>query len=232
MSETSNALPPDDDTAEISDSSSEPFGIKHLAWKGILLESALLAIALIVGFFGFCQSTIPFSDLLSVNIESAGWESAGWGLAAVVPLFLMLLIVDRSPFRPCLEIQTVGDQLLEPLFRHIPLWQLALISISAGIGEEMFFRWMLQGGIHGLIQHETTGIIVSVLVVSILFGLCHWLNLVYAIFAFAVGIYLGLLMIITDSIIAPIVTHAAYDLVALIYLTRIRRKWRGIDSTS
>jgi membrane protease YdiL (CAAX protease family) len=36
------------------------------------------------------------------------------------------------------------------------------------------------------------------------------------------GVYLGGLLLLTDNLLAPIATHAVYDFVALIYLTRSR----------
>jgi membrane protease YdiL (CAAX protease family) len=57
-------------------------------------------------------------------------------------------------------------------------------------------------------------------VASVVFGVCHWLNTTYAILAMLAGAYFGWLLIRTGSIWSPIVAHATYDFIALIYLIR------------
>ena len=61
---------------------------------------------------------------------------------------------------------------------------------------------------------------IALTVASILFGVCHWLNTTYAILAVLAGGYFGLLLVLTGNLWTPIVAHAAYDLLALIYLVR------------
>ena len=55
---------------------------------------------------------------------------------------------------------------------------------------------------------------------SFIENLAHLLNTTYAVLAGLVGLYFGGLLIATDQLLAPIVAHAAYDLAALVYLTR------------
>jgi membrane protease YdiL (CAAX protease family) len=55
-----------------------------------------------------------------------------------------------------------------------------------------------------------------------LFGLAHPMSTTYVVLATVVGVYLGGLLLVTDNLLAPIVAHAAYDFVALVYLVRHR----------
>jgi membrane protease YdiL (CAAX protease family) len=64
------------------------------------------------------------------------------------------------------------------------------------------------------------------MIASILFGLCHWLSATYALMATAMGVLLGLLMLTTNSLLAPIAMHTIYDFLALLYLVR----WRQPDA--
>jgi uncharacterized protein len=48
----------------------------------------------------------------------------------------------------------------------------------------------------------------------------HWLTMSYAVFATLIGVYLGILFLVTENLLAPIVTHALYDVVALSVLVR------------
>jgi membrane protease YdiL (CAAX protease family) len=55
---------------------------------------------------------------------------------------------------------------------------------------------------------------------ALLFGLLHAVTTTYAVLAALVGAYLGWLYFLTGNLLAPIVAHALYDFVALVYLTR------------
>jgi len=45
----------------------------------------------------------------------------------------------------------------------------------------------------------------------------------YALFAAFIGAYLGWLWIWTGNLLTPMITHADYDFVALVYFFRFRR---------
>jgi membrane protease YdiL (CAAX protease family) len=95
---------------------------------------------------------------------------------------------------------------------------LALLSIVAGIGEEWLFRGFLQAGCSEWLNPWCGWIIANVT-----FGLLHALTPTYAIWASLVGIYFGVLWVVTDNLLTPIVAHAVYDWLALIYLTRRKK---------
>jgi hypothetical protein len=44
----------------------------------------------------------------------------------------------------------------------------------------------------------------------------------YAALATLIGLYMGVLLVVSGGILAPIVAHAAYDFVALWYLVKLR----------
>ncbi len=116
------------------------------------------------------------------------------------------------------------------MFRGVSVPEFALISLLAGLGEEVLFRGLLQGGLAEVLNDRLTPAAASgwaLVVASLVFGLMHPITRLYAILCFAVGIYLGCLWIATDNLLAPIVTHAVYDFVALVYLTRDSRKRRA-----
>jgi membrane protease YdiL (CAAX protease family) len=110
--------------------------------------------------------------------------------------------------------------------------QLAIVSLAAGLGEELLFRGLVQAGLSNLIGGEY-GPWIALAIAAALFGVCHWLNTTYAILATVAGLYFGLLLLWTGSLWTPIVAHAAYDFVALIYLVRPRHLVRsGIERPS
>jgi membrane protease YdiL (CAAX protease family) len=56
----------------------------------------------------------------------------------------------------------------------------------------------------------------------VVFGIAHWVTTAYAVVAGVVGLYLGLLYVITENLLAPAVAHALYDFVALLVLVRLK----------
>ncbi len=55
-------------------------------------------------------------------------------------------------------------------------------------------------------------------VASVVFGLLHAVTPTYAVLAALIGVYLGGLWQVTGNILTPIVTHALYDFLLLVYL--------------
>jgi membrane protease YdiL (CAAX protease family) len=88
---------------------------------------------------------------------------------------------------------------------------IALLSLSAGIGEEALFRGVLQD----LWGFGTTCLIFAVL---------HALTPTYFFLAFGISIYLGWIYRTTENLLVPIAIHAIYDAFALALL---RRRFRA-----
>lgn len=110
------------------------------------------------------------------------------------------------------------ESLLRPLFGKWSILQLAIISLCAGISEEAFFRGAIQGSLA-----ERVGVITALVLASGLFGAFHLITWTYAIIAALIGAYLGLLWIWTGNLLTPMITHAVYDFVALVYFLRVYR---------
>jgi membrane protease YdiL (CAAX protease family) len=107
-------------------------------------------------------------------------------------------------------VRAVYRELLVPLFSRLGRPAIVLIGIAAGIGEESLFRGVLQ---------PTLGLVPA----SVLFGLAHVGGsrmLAFGVWATAMGFALGALAIATGGLLAPIVAHGVYDIVALEYIRR------------
>ena len=97
--------------------------------------------------------------------------------------------------------------------------QILLICVLAGIGEELFFRGLLQDGIaHGI--GGTIGLFCGILISSVLFGFAHLVTVTYGIIAFWISIYFAAIFILSDNILVPILAHALYDYCVIRYLLR------------
>ncbi len=185
---------------------------KLMFWA-LTIEGLLVVLALALAYL------FEFHDrrwLLSEAGERIGFSAlVGVVVSAGMLLFFIALeILDWPWLAP---LNDAIDELLVPLFRRLTMPQILIISCSAGIGEELFFRWCLQGGLN-----EWLGPAAALILVSLLFGICHWINLAYAVTATLLSIVLGIVMNVA-GISASIITHAVYDFLAIIYLTQFRR---------
>ncbi len=132
-------------------------------------------------------------------------------LAALVLAAINYLLLEHLPAGWIVDgVRAVYHELLIPLFSRVSRPGIVLIGIAAGIGEEWLFRGVLQ---------PTLGLVPA----SVLFGLAHVGGarmLPFGVWATAMGFALGGLAIATGGLVAPIVAHGVYDIVALEYIRR------------
>jgi hypothetical protein len=138
-----------------------------------------------------------------------------FGLLATLPMLAAFFFLRRSKIREIERIRQIFDDIAGPFFGAFTTIDLAVLSLVAGIGEEMLFRGFVQAALAIWL-----GIWWALVLASVLFGLLHAITLTYAVLASLAGAYLGLVWIATDNLLAVIVAHALYDFVALTYLLR------------
>ena len=183
----------------------------------ILFEGGLVVLAVALGWlFGF-----PPADLIQWR-----WQAVALGAAASVPLVLLLVAGDWVPFLRLASLERIIDKLLVPLFRRCTILEFAIISLLAGLGEEMLFRGLLQEGLSRWWGGDI-GPWLALVVASLLFGIMHAVTPAYALLATAIGLFLGWLWIETGNLLVPITTHAVYDFLALVYMVRLRKAPEG-----
>ncbi|WP_158633726.1 CPBP family intramembrane glutamic endopeptidase [Tautonia sociabilis] len=144
-----------------------------------------------------------------------GLRGFALGAIATIPMAALLLYCDRLPIRALRRIRQLLDDLILPMLRGRSPTQLALLAFAAGLGEETLFRGLLQAGLAGRLG-PTAALAVS----SLAFGLAHAVTPTYAAIASLIGFYLGWLLLATGDLMVPVVAHALYDLIALIYFLR------------
>jgi membrane protease YdiL (CAAX protease family) len=164
-------------------------------------EAALVVIALGLGRLG---GVSPFRHLL------LDLDGAALGLAAAVPMLALLLWCLRTRWGPMRRLVALVEERLGPLLANASFGGILLLAALAGIGEELLFRGVIQVWLA-----ERLPVGWALAGAGVLFGLGHWLSASYAVLASAIGAYLGLVFLLTDNLLAPIVAHAAYDVVAL-----------------
>ena len=138
----------------------------------------------------------------------------GLGLGAAAGLAGVNYVVLRvaPPVQPVRAIRRLYRETLRPLFATLGPFEIAGVSLAAGVGEELLFR--------GAVQAEF-----GVGVASVLFGLAHVggrSSAVFGLWVVVMGFGLGGLAHVAGGLLAPIVAHAVYDAVAISYI-----RWVG-----
>jgi membrane protease YdiL (CAAX protease family) len=160
--------------------------------------------AVLAWALGFLIERPPFSQI------GFTWSALVWGVAGALPLLLMLLALLRMSWKPIVELRGLVREMVVPMFEGAGWLQIAVISALAGLGEEMLFRGVIQEAISARFA-PWLGLVSA----SILFGLAHPISKAYAVLAGVMGLYLGLLAIVTGNLLVPIIAHGFYDFIAL-----------------
>ncbi|MGI9458151.1 MAG: CPBP family intramembrane glutamic endopeptidase [Aeoliella sp.] len=137
------------------------------------------------------------------------------GLIACLPMLVLMLAASYSKWSPLVQLRNQVETLVSEMFGGSSWLELALICIAAGMGEELLFRGALQPWLGQL-----TGPTVAIIGIGLLFGLAHSLSKIYFVAATLIGCYLGWLTEAYDDLVAPIVAHAVYDFVAILFIRR------------
>ena len=152
------------------------------------------------------------ADLPPFRLEAKG---VGIGLAGSVPplLFLFWMVSPLGRDLPFVSrVRNLLGKFLGPTLARLSWWQMALVALAAGIGEETLFRGALQPRL-GLFW------------ASMIFGLLHAFTVSYALMATCLGAYLGWLWLQTGDLVVPVVAHGFYDFVALwVFRREMRRR--------
>jgi len=175
---------------------------REIVFYGVLVELILFAIYLVWAFFKgeFYLSKITLFDL-----------TYGIIFAAIL-FFINVFLCEKYLVNTEIGRDFI-NKVVKPLADSLSIFSALIISISAGIGEEFFFRAFLQ---------NQFGIIVA----SVLFGVLHFIgamkeNFILIVIYTIVGFVLGFIYSYYGSIWIPVFTHAIYDFAALLYLKYI-----------
>jgi membrane protease YdiL (CAAX protease family) len=188
---------------------------KNLPLVAFLFEASLVPLALLAGWL---SGQHPLGSIrLTADQIPEHLRAIALGLVASLPLLLGLVLIDRYPVGPLRQLKELAMETLQPLFRTATIWQLALLSVVAGLGEEMLFRGWLQNWI-GRGIGPPLGAVLGLICASLIFAVCHWISHTYLVMVLLAGLYLGLLLILSQSLLAPITAHAVYDFVALLWM--------------
>lgn len=186
--------------------------IRSVTRTAVIFEAGLGVLAIALAFvFG-----IDLFGEFSFNMEVLGLS-----ILAVFPLLFLMWVVVHTPWKPFVRILQELERTALPWLAECSFGELVLISIAAGFGEEALFRGLIQA-----MLSNSLGLWAGLIIASFLFGLAHLVTPAYGMLAGLIGVYFGLLFVLSGNLLLPISTHALYDLIALTYLMG-RRPRRG-----
>jgi membrane protease YdiL (CAAX protease family) len=206
-------------TESISEPAGEPEGkpeaadrlpdfSRNAVYFALAFEGSLSVVAWLLGWL------LNQPAWATVEFSATG---AAMGVAATVPMLAGFFMAVWLPLPAFKRVLRVFDEFGRPFFAAYTVFDLAVLSLMAGVGEELLFRGVVQG-----LLDRWWGPWVALPVASILFGALHALTPTYVLLATLAGMYLGGVWLITDNLLVVIIAHALYDFAALVYLLRVR----------
>ena len=176
---------------------------------GAISECTLLVLALGLGRLG----GVSAFDRLRLDLGAAVVGAAG-----ALPMLALLLWCLRTTWGPMRRLVALVEVRLGPHLADASAGGIVILALLAGVGEELLFRGVIQVWLA-----ERAPVWLALSVASLLFGAGHWLSASYAMLASFIGAYLGILFLMSGNLLAPVIAHAVYDVVALFVLARRAR---------
>ena len=176
----------------------------------VVIEGGLALLAVVLAWL----VSVPLRDLFPTTGELLV-RSVVRGLLATLPLLVIFWLLVNSNWPMMRALRDQVQWLIDEMFPSRSIAQFAVVALLAGVGEELLFRGAAQS-----ILAKWTSPMIGLAATSLLFGLAHALSKLYFIFAVVVGAFLGWMTLEYNDLVAPMVTHAFYDFLALVYLAR------------
>ena len=179
--------------------------LRFFGWA-VLFEVGLGVVAVLIGrLFG-----LRFDECFAVDTTAIGWA-----VGATVPTLLFYVFLRSLPWTCLHRIREQIRSIFLEEMNSLTVWHLALLALAAGFGEEFLFRGLFQKGLCNMVgRHEP----IIVVLISVLFGLCHCLSKTYVVLAFLISLYLGFLFLETNNLFVPMMVHALYDFCVFLHL--------------
>lgn len=160
---------------------------------------------------GLAAAALAGAALMGVHVPWGAdrpWLATGLGVTVAGLLAVLNLRLLHRPAGLLRRVRAAVDDVLVPTFAVLATWQIVVVSVAAGIGEELFFRGWLQS-------------VFGLPVASVAFGLAHVAGarmLAFGVWAAGMGVVLGGLALATGGVLASMTAHVCYDVLAFHYL--------------
>ncbi|MDR1922966.1 MAG: CPBP family intramembrane metalloprotease [Planctomycetaceae bacterium] len=210
---------------------------EHFFQQAVIFEMGLAIVALFLGFI-FGVRVFVVGDV----VRGIGKDLFLQIIGSVLPLIGCYFLLQKLPFVGLREVDRIVRELFNDQMSHLTVWQLALISLAAGFGEELLFRGLLQSGISSAASdfrvwnlsaasNRMLLDITTITLVSILFGAAHAITRMYFWLALLSSVYFGVLLILSENILVPIAAHATYDFFVFMYIKATPSKQQNDNQT-
>lgn len=182
----------------------------------------------------FPQLLLFSLGLLAISIALTyghGYSWSWWGntgqasiLIGVVVAIVMFVLPIWLITHRWLRLQSFYDLItyLHQMTSGLSWGQIIVISLCAGLGEELLFRGALQSWLHDLI-----GVYSAVVMSSLIFAILHAMTLYYFVITFLISLCFGILFYFSQSMLLVVTIHAVYDVIALGIIAKYPH-WLGI----
>lgn len=166
----------------------------------VMSELALVLTALSIAWW-FALPSIPgHLDLWAVVL----------GVLATLPTVGAMVAYQDSTWPPAVRLTRLVEEELQPMFAGTTMVEFWIIGASAGLGEELLFRGVMQGGLELWLGPAS-----ALVLASLGFGLMHAMSAEYVVAATVMGLWWGVVYLWSGNLMVPIVAHALHDVVAL-----------------
>lgn len=177
-----------------------PIRYASVDFKKVFIPSfAMLLAALAILFFS--NYSLPL-------LGSVGLWSIPLGVIAAAITYVLVFWLTSCQWLDNSDMRKAYKLLID-VFENLTWPQIVLLSMSAGIGEELLFRGLLQTWLIS-VGNPFWGIAVA----SLIFGFLHYLNTTYVLLTFLLGGLFGIVYYVTDSLLLVVVAHTVYDIIA------------------
>jgi membrane protease YdiL (CAAX protease family) len=161
-----------------------------------------------------CTAAVVLSALRGREVFSLG-DSALFATFMGIVTACGTVALGTFLYRLLSTLQRLSDELAPYLVDAMRGWDLILVSVFSGVGEEAFFR--------GALQPE-----LGLVATSVLFGALHIgpdrRYLVWTLWAVGAGFLFGSLYEWTGGLLAPMIAHVLHNAATLLFWKRTRRR--------
>ncbi|WOX05403.1 CPBP family intramembrane glutamic endopeptidase [Microbulbifer pacificus] len=173
---------------------------------------AVQAVALAIAVAGF-----HFTGIAASWGVDAVFMAIALGVAGALASYWIGRAITRSNTSAGNTLRNHCEK-LHRVFCHLNWWQIGVLAVTAGVCEELLFRGFLQPWIASFSTP-----LVGLLVASVVFGLLHYASSIYFLITAVMGLILGAVYWLSESLLTVIVWHGVYDLIALGVLVKFPR---------
>lgn len=183
------------------------------------LVPVAMGVAAVLGISNFGFGPLPTGP----ELTTTPMTSIIRGILLTAPLggmvYVLDLIENRWNIRALQDVTKATNQSVLRVLggKFLPIVGLlyaTALGVAAGVGEELFFRGVIQYKLSCFFHDDMVALAVS----SVIFGALHAVTPLYALLATLAGGYFGWIYQVSDNnLVVPIVTHAVYDIAALFY---------------